>query len=369
MIKQVPREVLNAFTSYEPDLPEHPAGKIIVEQIGNGLINHSYKVCCELKPDFFLQRINTNVFQHPEDLQENYISIWQYAEFVRKDSGRALTGFRMPSPVYYSRKATLFVDKNENYWRAFEFIGDSKMVYAAEKATQAKATARAFAKFTAAYDDFNVHLLKEVIPGFHDLGLRYRQFEASLNTELYERMSRSLLLVQDLKSRERYRHFYDIITDSGEFPKRVMHHDAKIGNILFHEQTGKVICPVDYDTVMPGYFFSDLGDMIRSMAGSCDENSKQPDKIRIHKDFYEAVITGYTDVLGAQFTAAEKKYLHSAGLLMIYMQALRFITDYLNGDSYYKTEYPEQNFDRTINQLALLKKLEEFLAEHYRFKI
>lgn len=362
MNEQVPQEVLDAFTSYESSVLRHAPGKMTVERIGNGLINHSFKVSCENKPDLFLQRINKNVFPRPQDVQENYICIAEYAEFE-------FTGLRLPHPVYCGERISIFVDADEYYWRAFEFIADSKMMNVAEKASQAKATARAFAKFTAAYGEFNVNLLKEVIPGFHDLGLRYRQFETALNTELYERMGKALPVIEDLRQRERYRHFYDIIIESDEFPRRVMHHDAKISNILFHRKTGKVICPVDYDTVMPGYFFSDLGDMIRSMAARNDENHNGPDKPAIRKDFYENIVTGYTDVLVGQFTVSEKKYIHSAGLLLTYMQALRFATDYLNGDIYYRTEYPEQNLYRAKNQLSLLQSLENFLLSSYSFAI
>src|SRR5262249_35026323 len=152
--------------------------------------------------------------------QRNYIHLWEHAEFE-------FTGLRLPAPKYCDKMITLCVDKNENYWRAFEFIEDAKMVNIAAKPAQAKATAKAFAKFTLAYSEFNVDLLREVIPGFHDLAYRYRQFQESLQTELYERMGKAILLVEELKRRERYIHFYEIITESQEFPKRVMHHDAK----------------------------------------------------------------------------------------------------------------------------------------------
>lgn len=109
--------------------------------------------------------------------------------------------------------------------------------------------------------------------------------------------------------------------------------------------------------------------MIRSMAGNRDENSREEESIKIRRDFYDAILSGYTAVLGQQLTASEKKSLHSAGLLMIYMQALRFLSDYLNGDIYYRTEYPEQNLVRARNQFSLLKALEEFLHKNYAFSI
>ena len=361
MKQEIPQEVLTAFTTYEPSLPDHSAGEIKVETVGGGLINHSYKVSGQLKADFLLQQINKNVFAHPEQVQENYIRIWEYAEYE-------FTGLHLPAPKYCGKMATLFVDGKENYWRAFEFIEDARMFSIAEKPAQAKATAKAFAKFTAAFKDFDVSNLKEVIPGFHNLSLRYRQFEEAMKGKLYERMAKALPLIDELKQREKYTHFYEIVTESDEFQQRVMHHDAKIANVLFSNKTGKVICPVDFDTVMPGYFFSDLGDMIRSMVCSEEENSTSFNDIHIRKNFYDDIISGYLDVLGKQLTASEIKYIHYSGLLIIYMQALRFLTDYLNGDVYYRINNPEQNFDRARNQLILLQKLEEFLHKHYNFK-
>lgn len=357
------KQAVLAFGNYHPDLPSYDLAfdEFSIIPLSGGLINHTFKVESKLWPPFLLQQINQHVFTTPEDVQENYIHLVDFAEFE-------FTGLKLPLPNYYDSMKSLYIDNAGNFWRAFEFIEDGKMLGIAEKPSQAKATAKTFAKFTAAYDDFNIDLLQETIPDFHNLSFRYTQFEESLNGEEYERMQKAMPLVEELKQRERYNFFYKEISESDEFPKRVMHHDAKIANILFSKTTGKVICPVDFDTSMPGYFFSDLGDMIRSMACSLDETSIDFDKITIRKEFYNAIVEGYLSVMEKQLTASEKRYIHYAGLLMIYMQALRYMADYLNGDLYYKINYPEQNFDRAKNQLILLKKLEEFLEKEFQFK-
>ncbi|MGC4039158.1 MAG: phosphotransferase, partial [Chitinophagaceae bacterium] len=167
----------------------------------------------------------------------------------------------------------------------------------------------------------------------------------------------------------KYKDFYNRITQSADFPIRVMHHDAKIANVLFDAKTGRVICAIDFDTTMPGYFFSDLGDMIRSMACSSDEHNTDFVNLHIRKDFYKAIVNGYLEVMNNYLTSEEKKYIHSAGLIMIYMQAVRFIADYLNNDTYYQISYAEQNFDRGLNQITLLKDLEHFLSEEYHFSL
>jgi thiamine kinase-like enzyme len=358
----VPLDVLEAFSSYEKGLPIEAVGKITVEPLSGGLINHSYRVSCPNKPDFFLQQINADVFPSPQTLQQNYIHLWEYSEFE-------FTGFHLPDPRYFNRTKSLYHDQDNQYWRAFEFIGNASTASIAQKPAQAKAVAKAFARFTSVFQEFNVELLEETIPGFHDLGLRYRQFEHSLSKENYERIAEAQPLIYELKKREKYIHFFEIILESGEFLKRVTHHDAKIANILFNRATGRVICPVDYDTAMPGYFFSDLGDMIRSMAASHNEDYTQFRDLYIRKAYYNAIIEGYLQGLGKQLTHAEKKYVHSAGLLIIYMQALRFLTDFLMGDIYYRTEYPGHNFDRARNQYFLLERLEEFLKTEFSFSI
>ena len=358
---KIPQEVIDAFTGYTPDLPVYSPGKTNAEPIGNGLINLTYKVTCELQPDFLLQKINHHVFSKPEELQANCVLLCQYAEFEFK-------GLRLPYIKYYGPEKSLYKDLNGEYWRAFEFIKDSTTYNIPTSPAQARATAKTFAKFTAAFEAMNLENLEETIPGFHDLNLRYSQFEEALRGELYERMPKVLPLADELIKKETYRKIYDEITSSDKFPKRVLHHDAKISNILFSKKTGKVICPVDLDTTMPGYFFSDPGDMIRSMACSADENNTRFEKISIRKSYYEAITDGYLSVMKNIFTDAEKEKFHCSGLLIIYMQALRFLTDYLNGDTYYHTSYPEHNFDRAFNQLTLLKRLEEFLNIQYNLR-
>jgi Ser/Thr protein kinase RdoA (MazF antagonist) len=141
-----------------------------------------------------------------------------------------------------------------------------------------------------------------------------------------------------------------------------MHHDCKISNILFNDTTNDVICPVDLDTTMPGYYFSDVGDMIRTMACSVDENSTDWEDISIRVPFYDSIIKGYLEGMESSLTTEEKNHIHHSGLILMYMQAMRFLTDFLNNDTYYKTTYPEQNLNRALNQFILLERLEDFLS-------
>lgn len=355
------QEAAIAFASFKAGRNKPELKTIRIQPIGNGLINHTFKVESEAVSPFILQKINKKIFSKPEDIQHNYLNIWQYAEFE-------FTELKLPAPYYCGKNETLFIDDSGEYWRAFEFIPDTQSFTIAEKPPQAKALAKAFAKFTSAFNEFNTDLLKTIIPDFHNLSFRYAEMQKAEKGDLYERIAKAQPLLSEIKERERYIHFYEIITGSGEFPLRVMHHDAKIANVLFNQTSGRVVCLVDFDTVMPGYFFSDIGDMIRSMVGNYDENYLHVEKIRARKNYYDALITGYLSVMDKYLTGSEKKYIHYAGLLMIYMQAIRFLTDFMNGGIYYKVEYKGQNFDRALNQLTLLKRLEELLENEYGFK-
>jgi Ser/Thr protein kinase RdoA (MazF antagonist) len=339
------KEALHAYTGNSENYSVQP--------LDGGLINHSYKITNKKSNESFLfQRINHHVFKKPENVQLNYQLLWKHIKSAGVD-------FYIPEPKYFPGDADLYWDSTRNYWRVIEFIEDGKMLSNAETAEQARETAQTFAEFTAAFHDFNVIDLKDTIPDFHNLSFRYKQFEDSLEKNNTDRKEKAKELIEALQQRKQYVDFYNSMEGSVNYPKRVMHHDAKIANILFSKTTGKVICPVDFDTTMPGYFFSDLGDMIRSMACSQDESSIDFENITIRKDFYDAIVDGYLSVMNKYLTEAEKKNIHYAGIIIIYMQALRFMTDYLDGDVYYKTTYPEQNFDRAKNQLALLKALEQ----------
>ena len=355
MSELIYQEALDAFTNTRQEF--------VVKPLKSGLINQSFKVTNKMTGEsFLLQEINQHVFPEPGKVQYNYEMLWKYLQSQE-------IFFFIPEPKYFAGDAILFCDSKAHCWRMFEFVEGTKNFVVAEKTSQAWAVAEYFAEFTACFSDFDTERLAITIPNFHDLSFRFNQFRDSLHTHKYDRLQKAADLISGLKERERYANFFDIITEADEFPKRVMHHDAKISNVLFDEDSDEVICLVDFDTVMPGYFFSDIGDMIRTMACNLDESSTEFDKIKIRKTYYRAIIEGYLSVMGKHLTDAEKKYIHYAGISMTYMQALRFLTDYLNEDIYYRILYPEQNLDRAKNQLTLLKGLEDFLWEEYNFKV
>lgn len=332
-----------------------------VEVLGEGLIHQTFKAMQGNGTHaIVLQAINTNVFKNPEDIVQNYALLYA---FLRDHENMN----QIPRPVLSCNQQLLYKDEDGNYWRATAFMEDSYSRTIADDAEAAFTVARSFALFTKSLAQLDIHLLKEIIPNFHNLSYRYKQFEDAVSKASPERLQKSTAIIAELRQRKKLVDFFEVTQSSPKYPSRVMHHDCKISNILFHKKTGEVICPVDLDTVMPGKFFSDLGDMIRSMACTVDENSTDWEAIDIRPAFYRSILAGYLEGIGNIFTAEEKMNIHYAGLILIYMQSIRFIADYLNHDVYYKTSYPEQNLNRSLNQLILLRKLEQFLQQEFSF--
>lgn len=334
---------------------------ISVELLGNGLIHQTFKAKNEIDGKaIVLQAINTNVFRNPGDIVLNYLKIYEHLQNNKN-------GIGIPAPIAAGGGHLIWQDEENNSWRATEFISHSYSPLIADTEKAAYTVAKSFACFTHALAAIDIENLKEIIPGFHNLSFRYKQFEDAITASSQNLLLKSTHIIAELRQRKELVDFYERIKSDAGYPTRVMHHDCKISNILFDQKTNRVICPVDLDTVMPGKFFSDVGDMIRSMACTVDENSNEWEAINIRPAFYRAILNGYIEGIGNIFTEEEKMNIHYSGLMLIYMQALRFLTDFLNGDVYYKTDYPEQNLNRALNQLILLERLETFLKKEYFF--
>ncbi|MEJ7740156.1 MAG: phosphotransferase [Chitinophagaceae bacterium] len=333
-------------------------GVIKIEPLGEGLIHRTSKVSYSNgQPEVVLQCINQRTFSQPENIIHNYLLVYEH---LRKTTGPV----NIPPLLPTHQHKYFWIDEEDNFWRATRFIPDSYSLRLAETEEHAYASARCFAEFTRSLTGIDTALLNVIIPDFHNLQSRYHQFEESIGQASMMRLLRSTHVISELRQRKKLVEHYLQFTGTPDYPLRAMHHDCKISNILFdHSET--VICPVDLDTVMPGLFFSDIGDMIRSMACSVDENSTAWENIGIRGSYYQAILNGYLDGIENGLTEKEKTCIHYSGLIMIYMQSLRYVTDYLNNDIYYKTAYAEQNLNRALNQFILLEHLEVYLEKEY----
>jgi len=320
----------------------------VVEAFGSGLINNTWKIIASGN-EYILQRVNHAVFKEPEDIANNIRLIGAYLRENHPD-------YKFISPVTTSSGDEMIYLKEEGYFRMFPFVAGSHSKDVVETPAQAYEAATQFGRFTRLLHGIDISKLKLTIPCFHDLGLRYRQFLMALEKGNRERISESAELIRSLVGHEGIVTEYGNIIVNPEFKLRVTHHDTKISNVLFDEQ-GKGICVIDLDTVMPGYFISDVGDMMRTYLSPVSEEETELEKIEIREEFYKAIAEGYYNEMKDELTHTEKKYFFYAGTFMIYMQALRFLTDYINDDIYYGSKYPRHNFMRAKNQLVLLEEL------------
>ena len=321
-----------------------------VKLFGSGLINNTWLIS-EKEKGFILQRINQNVFKDPFAIATNIHLVCNY--FKDKHPG-----YLFPCPRKTIIGDNIAFIEGEGYFRMFPFIKNSHTIDVVNSPSQAYEAAKQFGRFTNLLSVFPVNKLKITLPDFHNLPLRYSQFEIAIKEGNKERIKQSALMISFLKDQQEIVSISEQINNNPSFKKRVTHHDSKISNVLF-DDNNKGLCVVDLDTVMPGYFISDFGDMMRTYLSPVSEEEKDVSKIEIREEYFKAIAEGYLSEMEKELTKVEKRYLVYAGKFMVYMQALRFLADYLNNDIYYGSKYEGQNFIRANNQASLLKKLIE----------
>lgn len=322
------------------------------ELFGHGLINSSYRVTTDDGKAYFLQQVNTSVFTNPQVIQENYRLLEKHLS-----SQGAL---QLPRLIPATSGELLYHADGKS-WRCFEFLTGTYSPTVLNTPGQAYETARCFGSFTAALHTLDNNQVQTVVPHFHDLSYRFGEFAKAQQQAPEHAIASVKYLIETIEEYRWLNDWFEMVNaDKNAFPLHILHHDCKVSNILFDKATHAIRCPVDLDTTQPGLFFSDIGDMMRTMVPDKDENETDIQSIRLRPEFFQAVITGYLDAMANHLTREEKENLPKAGMVLAYMQAMRFLTDYLNGNVYYRTEYKEQNKDRTANQLRLLHLFQEY---------
>ena len=219
-----------------------------------------------------------------------------------------------------------------------------------------------FGEFIHLTQDFDPSDLVEVIPRFHDMSFRFEQFEEALQNAPQERLKNSQAYIDIAKGLKKEMHILQELKDDGQIILRVTHNDTKISNALF-DMEGKGLCVIDTDTIMPGIIHYDFGDAIRTICNTAAEDEKDLEKVKFNKEFYQAYSQGFIEKLGVAVSALERKYFPLGAKTMIFIMALRFLTDYLNNDIYYKTKYPDHNLVRSMNQFKLIQSFDEVMGE------
>lgn len=315
---------------------------------GTGLINHTWKIVSN-DAEYILQRVNHHIFKNPILIAEN---IQATGDFLHAHFPHYL----FIQPVKTINNESLVYNKQEGYFRMFPFVNAS-VTYDTVSATKlAFEAAKQFGKFTKYLSDFPTEKLHATLPDFHNLSLRYQQFESALENGNPQRIAAASNSIAFIKANKWIVNQFDRIQQNQAFKLRVTHHDTKISNVLF-DNKGKGLCVIDLDTVMPGYFISDVGDMMRTYLSPVSEEEADFSKIQIREDYFQAIVEGYLNEMQEELSEEEIAHFVYAGKFMIYMQATRFLTDHLNNDTYYGAKYEGHNLVRANNQIALLQCL------------
>ena len=312
---------------------------------GTGLINRTWMVKdTESGRRYILQRINHSVFKSPEAIAGNIREIATYLQ-------AHAPGYLFEAPLR-TLGGEEMVERGGEYFRLYRYVEGSHTLDVVAGPVQAYEASRQFGMFTAQLAGFDTGKLRITLADFHNLPLRYAQFREAIKKGNSERILRSKEILEAL---EGYSGISDQAQQVGRLPLRVIHHDTKISNILFDEK-GKSMCVIDLDTIMPGYYISDVGDMMRTYLSPISEEEAACERHEIRMEIFEAIVEGYLEDMGRLMQEGEKERFVYSGSFMIYMQALRFITDYLNNDVYYGSRYEGHNLVRGTNQLVLLQK-------------
>ena len=321
----------------------------VIQPFGNGLINFTWRVS-EGGKNYILQKINDKVFKEPLNIAFNIQQLSGYLKHAHRE-------YFFVTPVLTENGESV-VKINNEYYRLFPFVKNSTSYDVAKTPEHAFEAARQFGMFTKMLTAFEPHSLKITLQDFHNLPLRFLQFEYACKHGNQHRVAESKRETGFLEGHSDIVSEYNNITRSPGFKLRVTHHDTKISNLLFDEH-GKGICVIDLDTVMPGYFISDVGDMMRTYLSPVSEEENDFTQIEIREEFFKAIVDGYLQQMVKELSNEEIRHFVYSGMFMIYMQALRFLTDHLNNDAYYGAAYEGQNLIRAKNQIILLQKLME----------
>ncbi len=336
-----------------------------IRPLGTGLINDTYKVTTAEAdaPDYVLQRINHAIFQDVDGLQSNIQVVTNHIR--RKLEARGETDVdRKVLRFLPADSGKTYWHDGENYWRVMVFIPRAK-TYETVNPEYSYCAGKAFGEFEAMLADVTEPLV-ETIPDFHNMELRLRQLREAVAADAAGRVKEVKPYLDELEKHADEMCKAERLHREGRLPKRVCHCDTKVNNMMFDED-GRVLCVIDLDTVMPSYVFSDYGDFLRSAANTGAEDDRNLDNVNFNMDIFRAFTRGYLESACQFLLPIEVENLPYAAALFPYMQCVRFLADYLNGDTYYKIAYPEHNLVRTAAQFKLWQSVEQHQDEMRAF--
>lgn len=349
------RSILSQFIVYGDFLVAVP--------FGSGHINDTYQVTYDqggIRLHYTLQRINSLVFKRPDLVMENVDRVTRHIrEQIRKTN--ATTRKRTIVLLRTADNKPYVIDGEGNYWRCYVFIENARSYEVLENERQAFYVAQSFGQFQCDLVDLDGPRLHETIPHFHDTPKRLEALKKAFAEDKYGRAAHVRQEMDFVLSRQEMTEHLLRHNAAGEIPERITHNDTKVNNILMDDLSGEGMCVIDLDTVMPGLALYDFGDMVRAGTSPAEEDEVDLSKVFMRFSMYEALLRGYVSATGNVLTEAELYHLPLSGMVITLEVGMRFLTDYLEGDVYFKTRRPEHNLERCRNQFKLVSSMEEQL--------
>lgn len=333
---------------------------------GNGHINDTFLLVFDMygmgRLKVILQRINTDVFPKPLELMENVIGVTSFLQKKIQETGGDVSRETL-TLIPTGEGAHYYIDSQGGYWRAYQFITDAVCYERVEKIEHFYESGRLFGQFQQQLSDYPIESLHEIIKDFHNTEERYRQFQTALSKDV---CGRAKDVSHEINVACAYAYLCDIfppLIASGELPLRVTHNDTKLNNLMFDTLTGKGLCIIDLDTIMPGLLAYDFGDAIRFGANTAYEDETDLSRVSLDLHLYETYTKGFVEGCGHAMTTHERELLPEGAMIMTYENGIRFLTDYLSGDVYFKITHPEHNLERCRTQFALLEDMKSKLSQ------
>jgi len=328
--------------------------------IGSGHINDSYLITTlpDSAPDYVLQRINHQIFKDIPALMNNILIVTQHIESKIRSGDSAAQGLTALQLIPTSKQEYYHTDGDGNSWRIYILLTGTKSYDIVENPSLAYEGGKAFGIFQYLTADIPVETLSETIPDFHDISKRLDNFRKTVKQDNVDRVKEVQKEIHFVEKRAEEMKTILNLGEVGKIPLRVTHNDTKFNNILF-DNDNKAVCIVDLDTVMPGYVLYDFGDAIRTGANTAAEDEKNLSKVNINLELFEAYTRGYLSIASRFLNQTEKEYLAFSAKFMTYIIGLRFLTDHIDGDHYYRVHFENHNLQRARAQFRLLESMEE----------
>lgn len=325
---------------------------------GQGHINDTYKITLSQAGtyvNYLLQRINNEIFTDVPALMENIERVCTHAQAKLAAQNRSEPSRRSLTLMPTRQGRAFYQDELNQYWRMYLFVERAIGYDIVQTPQQAREAAKAFGAFQHLLMDLPGKRLNETIPNFHNTAWRYRNFEEALASDPHNRAQQ---VGPEIKTLQAHATWATALTEL-DLPERVTHNDTKLNNVLIDTQTHEAMCVIDLDTVMPGLALHDFGDLVRTSTSPAAEDEQDLSKVCLRMDMYRALLEGYLSSAQAFLTQTEIDHLPLAGKVITFETALRFLTDYLNGDTYFKIHRDGHNIDRCRTQLALIASMEQ----------